>query len=77
MVQASAVLRSSRKDPLHTLISYSKATKVRSLKSGHENPELSDATLQVHIIKPNGVHTGTRVHDQVMWSKYAGVSNNK
>jgi len=21
--------------------------------------------------------TGTRVHDQVMWSKYAGTSNNK
>jgi len=56
MIQASTALRLSRKDPLRTLISYSKATKVRSLGSGHENPRLSDATLRVHIIKPNGVH---------------------
>ena len=49
MIQASAALRLSRKDPLRTLISYSKVTKVRSLGSGHENPGLSDATLRVHI----------------------------
>jgi len=30
MIQASTALRSSRKDPLRTLISYSKATKVQS-----------------------------------------------
>ena len=56
MIQASAALRSSRKDPLRTLICYSNATKVRSLGSGHENLGLSDAILRVHIIKPNGVH---------------------
>ena len=35
---------------------YSKVTKVQSLRSRHENSGLSDATLRVHIIKPNGVH---------------------
>ena len=55
IIQASAVLQPS-KNPLRTLISYKKATKVRSLGSGHENPGLSDAILLVHIIKPNGVH---------------------
>ena len=39
-------------------VSYSKATKVRSLGSEHENSGLSDATLRVHIIKPNGMHNG-------------------
>ena len=34
----------------------SKATKVRALESGYENLGLSDATLQVHIVKPSGVH---------------------
>jgi len=56
MIQASAALRSSRKDPLHTLISYGKVTKVQTLGSGHENPGLSDATLRV--VKPSGVHNG-------------------
>ena len=56
MIQASAALRSSRKDSLRTLISYSKVTKVRSLGSGHENPGLSEPTLRVHIIKPISVH---------------------
>jgi len=55
-VQASATPWSPLKDPLRTLISYSKATTVQALESGHENPELSDATLRVHIIKPSGVH---------------------
>ena len=49
MIQASVALQTSRKDPLRSLISYSKVTKVRSLGSGHENPGLSDATLRVHI----------------------------
>jgi len=49
MIQTSAALRSSRKDPLLTLIRYSKATKVWSLGSGHENAGLSDTTLRVHI----------------------------
>ena len=77
IIQASAAFRSSRKDPLRTLISYSKVTKVQSLGSGHENSGLSDATLRVHIIKPNGVHNGHSVHNQVMWSKYAGTENDK
>jgi len=29
---------------------------VQALESGHENLGLSDATLRVHIVKPNGVH---------------------
>ena len=49
MIPASAALRTLRKDPLRTLISYSKVTKVRSLGARHENPGLSDATLRVHI----------------------------
>ena len=55
-VQTSAAFRSPWKDPLRTLISYSKATKVRALGSGHENTGLSDATPRVHMIKPSGVH---------------------
>jgi len=55
-VQASAALRSSWKDLLRTRISYNKATKVRSIGYGHENPGLSDATPRVHIIKPSRVH---------------------
>ena len=36
-------------------ISYSKATKVRALESGYENPGLSDATPRVHMMKPSGM----------------------
>ena len=36
-----------------TLISYRKAIMVQSLESRHENSGLSDASLRVHIIKPN------------------------
>ena len=46
MIQASAALRSSRKDPLRTLISYGEATKVQAPGSGHENLGLSDATRE-------------------------------
>jgi len=53
---------SSREDPLCTLISYSKATKVQSLGSGHENLGLSDATPRVHIIKPSGVLRQSHVY---------------
>ena len=55
-VQASAVLRSPQKDPLRTLISYSKATMVQTLGSGHKDPGLADATQRVHMIKPSGMH---------------------
>ena len=55
-VQASAALWSPRKDPLYTLISYSKDTIVQALGSGHEDQGLSDITRRVHMIKPNGVH---------------------
>jgi len=48
--------RSPRKDPLRTLISYSKATMVQALGSEYEDPGLSDAIPQVHMIKPSGVH---------------------
>ena len=76
-IQASVALRSSRKDLLRTLISYSKVTKVRSLGSEHENLGLSDATLRVHIMKPIGVHnryTCTWSSDVV---QVCGTSNNK
>ena len=45
-VRASAALRSPREDPLRTLISYSKITMVQTLRSGHENLGLSDATRE-------------------------------
>ena len=45
-VQASAALRSSRKDPLRTLISYNKATMVHTLGSRHEDAGLSDVTRE-------------------------------
>jgi len=56
IIQASAALRSSRKDPLRTLISYSKVTKVRSLGSGHKNSGFSDAT--------RACISGTRVQER-------------
>jgi len=44
MIQTSAAVWSSRKDPLCTLISYRKITMVQTPGSGHENSGLSDAT---------------------------------
>ena len=44
IIQVSAALRSSRKDPLRTLISYSKITMLQTPGSEHENAGLSDAT---------------------------------
>ena len=46
----------------YALISYSKATMVWTLGSGHEDPGLSDATQRVHMIKLVGVLRQSHVY---------------
>ena len=54
-----------------TLIRYSKATRVQTPGSGHEDPGLSDATRSTYDkAKWRAYQAVTHVHDQVMWFRH-------